>query len=117
MPVQHISALTVAVRDMSASIEFYCDCGFALERGGPGDEFSTLRAGQAYVNLLRAPDFRPVWWGRVIFRVGDVDALYRSLVAAGRTPHAAPADADWGERYFHITDPDGHELSFAQVLG
>ncbi|MHC4164482.1 MAG: VOC family protein, partial [Planctomycetota bacterium] len=29
---------------------------------------------------------------------------------------AAPADAEWGERYFHITDPDGHELSFARPL-
>jgi uncharacterized glyoxalase superfamily protein PhnB len=28
----------------------------------------------------------------------------------------APADAIWGERYFHITDPDGHEISFAMLL-
>ncbi|MGH8701888.1 MAG: VOC family protein, partial [Burkholderiales bacterium] len=27
-----------------------------------------------------------------------------------------PADAPWGERYFHISDPDGHELSFARPL-
>ena len=29
----------------------------------------------------------------------------------------APRDAEWGERYFHITDPDGHELSFARPVG
>jgi len=23
-----------------------------------------------------------------------------------------PRDASWGERYFHMPDPDGHELSF-----
>ena len=23
---------------------------------------------------------------------------------------------DWGEWYFHLQDPDGHELSFAQLL-
>ena len=28
----------------------------------------------------------------------------------------APRDATWGERYFHIVDPDGHELSFAQPI-
>ena len=28
----------------------------------------------------------------------------------------APADAPWGERYFHVLDPDGHELSFARLL-
>ena len=25
-------------------------------------------------------------------------------------------DAEWGEHYFHIADPDGHELSFAKPL-
>jgi uncharacterized glyoxalase superfamily protein PhnB len=25
-----------------------------------------------------------------------------------------PRDAPWGERYFHMRDPDGHELSFAR---
>jgi uncharacterized glyoxalase superfamily protein PhnB len=27
-----------------------------------------------------------------------------------------PRNAEWGERYFHLTDTDGHELSFAQPL-
>ena len=25
-------------------------------------------------------------------------------------------DAEWGKRFFHLTDPDGHELSFAWPL-
>jgi len=28
----------------------------------------------------------------------------------------SPQNAPWGERFFHIADPDGHELSFAEVL-
>jgi hypothetical protein len=31
-------------------------------------------------------------------------------------PDTAPRDAEWGERFFHLTDPDGHELSFASPL-
>ena len=27
-----------------------------------------------------------------------------------------PKDASWGERYFHMLDPDGHELSFARPI-
>jgi uncharacterized glyoxalase superfamily protein PhnB len=27
-----------------------------------------------------------------------------------------PQDASWGERYFHLPDPDGHELSFARPI-
>jgi uncharacterized glyoxalase superfamily protein PhnB len=28
----------------------------------------------------------------------------------------APADAPWGERYFHVQDPAGHEVSIARPL-
>ena len=27
-----------------------------------------------------------------------------------------PVDAPWGERFFHIREPNGYELSFAQPL-
>jgi hypothetical protein len=27
-----------------------------------------------------------------------------------------PHDAEWGERFFYLIDPDGHELSFARAL-
>jgi uncharacterized glyoxalase superfamily protein PhnB len=52
----------------------------------------------------------------VIFYDSDVDGLYARLIAAGCQIEAPPRDAEWGERFFHITDPDGHELSFAWPL-
>jgi hypothetical protein len=52
----------------------------------------------------------------VIFYVADVDAVYRHVLALNLRPDTAPQDALWGERYFHRTDPDGHELSFARPL-
>jgi hypothetical protein len=42
--------------------------------------------------------------------------IHASVVAAGYRPDTAPQDAEWGERLFHLTDPDGHELSFAWPL-
>jgi hypothetical protein len=27
-----------------------------------------------------------------------------------------PSDAPWGERYFHICEPDGYQLSFATPI-
>jgi len=45
-----------------------------------------------------------------------VDAFYAHALAAGAKPEFAPRDAPWGERYFHLVDPDGHELSFAKPL-
>jgi hypothetical protein len=34
----------------------------------------------------------------------------------GLYAEAAPREAPWGERFFHLRDPDGHELSFARLL-
>jgi catechol 2,3-dioxygenase-like lactoylglutathione lyase family enzyme len=111
--IQHISAVTLAVDDMIRSIEFYRKLGFELVYGGERAAFSSLRAGEAFVNLMASGAHDQRWWGRVIFRVDDVDTLYRSLNAL--VPES-PKDAFWGERYFHVIDPDGHELSFAKLL-
>lgn len=113
--IQHISAVTLAVDDMIRSIEFYRKLGFELLYGGEHAAFSSLRAGEAFVNLIASRTHDQRWWGRVIFRVDDVDALYRSLNAQAPVLEP-PKDASWGERYFHIIDPDGHELSFAELL-
>jgi uncharacterized glyoxalase superfamily protein PhnB len=45
-----------------------------------------------------------------------VDTLYASVIAAGYRPDTTPRDAEWGEPFFRLTDPDGHELSFAWPL-
>ena len=48
---------------------------------------------------------------------GDMPKELRgTLYRNGPNPQFAPRDAPWNERYFHLTDPDGHELSFARPL-
>ena len=113
--IQHISAVSFAVGDMARSIEFYRKLGFELLYGGERAGFSSLKAGEAFVNLVASPGYEHRWWGRVIFRVDDVDAHYRALRAQGLMVES-PQDATWGERFFHVIDPDGHELSFAESL-
>ena len=113
--IQHISAITFGVSDMGRSIEFYRKLGFRLVYGGDDAPFSSLKAAEAFVNLVANPGYEHRWWGRVIFRVDDVDAHYWALRAQGLMPEP-PRDAPWGERFFHVTDPDGHELSFAELL-
>src|SRR2546430_9236163 len=116
-PVESISAITLIVQDMRASVDFYAALGFALLYGGADQAFTSLRAGTGYVNLQLATDaLATPAWGRAIFWVRDVDEMYDRAVASGFTPLMAPADASWGGRYFHIHDPDGHELSFARPL-
>ncbi len=115
MCVQHISAVTLAVREMARSVGFYQGLGFNLVSGGPDAAFSSLRFGNAFVNLQGHPGVTPRRWGRVIFRVADVRAYHDQRERAGLFPDE-PRDGSWGERYFHIADPDGHELSFAQLI-
>lgn len=115
--IEAISALTLATHDMARAVHFYQGLGFPLRYGGPAASFSSFSAGNACLNLTTEGSERTwSWWGRVIFYVTDVDAVYRQALASGLLPHAAPHDATWGERYFHVTDPDGHELSFATPL-
>jgi catechol 2,3-dioxygenase-like lactoylglutathione lyase family enzyme len=114
--IESLSAITLATGDMARAVPFYEALGFPISFGGPQEAFTSFAFGGTYLNLIvdaRAP---VAWWGRVIIYVSDVDALYHKALAAGLKPQFAPADAPWGERYFHITDPDGHELSFAKPL-
>jgi catechol 2,3-dioxygenase-like lactoylglutathione lyase family enzyme len=112
-----ISAITLATHDMARAAAFYQTLGFVLKYGGPFAAFTSLYAGSGYLNLISMPaEQHWSWWGRVIYYVDDVDALYRQAVSAGLRPEFAPRDGPWGERYFHIVDPDGHELSFARPI-
>ena len=102
---------------MATSVRFYRGMGFALRYGGPESTFTSYRAGPSYLNVVLA-DAAVTWgwWGRIIIYVDDVDALHERAIGLGYSPQSEPRDAEWGERYFHISDPDGHELSFARPL-
>jgi catechol 2,3-dioxygenase-like lactoylglutathione lyase family enzyme len=112
-----ISAVTLATHDMRRAVRFYRLLGFEMLYGGEDAGFTSFKAGATFLNLIVQPAERHwSWWGRVIFYDSDVDGLHARLVTAGCPPDTAPRDAAWGERFFHMTDPDGHELSFAWPL-
>ncbi len=120
--------------------------GFKLVFGGsPTDSFTTYEVGsgesknipKTYLNLeLASPistdytiDDRRKHFGRIIFHTVDADKLYSYLKNNQDLSYAVlfelhgvkdiitePRDAAWGERYFHIRDPDGYQLSFAKPL-
>ena len=114
--VEKISAVTLRVANMGASVQFYRDVlGLEIIYGGEGSYFTSLRTkdGKTILNLEHGNvDTR---WGRLIFHVSDVDQLWAHLRKKGFQPDR-PQDASWGERYFHMPDPDGHELSFARPI-
>ena len=115
--IESVSAVTLATHNMARAVAFYRKLGFEIIHGGDDAAFTSFRAGASFLNLVAQPAERKwSWWGRVIFYHSDVDGLYASVIAAGYRPGSPPRDAEWGERFFHLTDPDGHELSFARPL-
>jgi catechol 2,3-dioxygenase-like lactoylglutathione lyase family enzyme len=115
--VERISAITLRVENMRASVRFYRDVlGLEITYGGEEAYFSSLRTKDGKNPILNLEQGKPATeWGRVIFYVVDVDALWAYLRERGFDPER-PRDASWGERYFHMPDPDGHELSFARPI-
>lgn len=113
---REINAITFVITDMAASVAFYTDLGFEIVYGGADAPFTSLSIGSNFVNLQDTGQAPGTGWGRVIFHVDSPDAIHHTAIGAGHTPEFAPSDAPWGERYFHLRDPDGHELSFARRL-
>lgn len=90
--IETISAITLATHDMARSVAFYRALGFELVYGGPDAAFTSFRVGEGYLNITgEAPDRQWSWWGRVIFHVSDVDALYDRALGNGCTPRPRPA--------------------------
>lgn len=112
-----ISAITLNVRRMARSVHFYRRLGFQVHFGGNDAPFTTLRNGACHINLSLVGETEDIGrWGRVILRVLDVDAWYNFVTNASLEVATGPKDGAWGERYFHLRDPDGHELSLAEEL-
>lgn len=117
MKAERISAITIKVSDMAKSVHFYNKLlGLKILSEGQKAYFSslqTLSAKDTILNLEQGHVTRD--WGRIIFYVGDVDKFWAYLKEKEFNP-ARPRDAEWGERYFHLRDPDGHELSFLRPV-
>ena len=117
--IDSISAITLVTADMAASVAFYGVLNAEVVFGGSESSFTTLKLNnEQFLNL----QFDATWvppervWGRFILWVDNVDAMHKAFIAAGFTPLMAPSDAVWGERYFHILDPAGHEVSIARQI-
>jgi catechol 2,3-dioxygenase-like lactoylglutathione lyase family enzyme len=144
MKVYRISAITLKVKNVEKSCSLYSKLpGFRLTYGGkPSDSFSTFEIGEGskaatYLNLEWIEDDEGSFdvskkpnlgkrkvsqdFGRIIFHTENVDRLYSYMkndeyISKSIVFENEPTDAPWGERFFHIREPNGYQLSFAQPL-
>ncbi len=125
MKVTKISAVTLLISDMKKSVDFYSKMpNFKIVYGGSDNQFTSFLiddTAKSYLNLkldkTHSTDF-----GRIIFYVDDVDEFFtymqndETISVLGKL-ESKPQDATWGERFFHMLDPDGYRLSFATPIG
>jgi len=85
------------------------------------DRWQALRRGLVRVNLGRCSDALPPadlgdhnYFG--LFMTQDVDDLYREFKAKGAIIVSQPADKEWGFREMGVATPEGHRMTFAQVI-
>jgi catechol 2,3-dioxygenase-like lactoylglutathione lyase family enzyme len=94
--IEGISAVTLGTHEMPRAVRFYRALGFEVLHGDEESSFTSFRVGVSYLNLIAQPaERRWSWWGRVIFYVADVDALYGRALAAGYQPTTVPRDSEW----------------------
>ena len=122
-PIVEDAVAIVPVRDVGATLKFYADAlGFGTRLVSEDRTFATVARGGAALHFIQTDDAQAlaatatnislhVW-------VRGVDALYAELRPAldalpeGRV--RPPFDQPYGVREFHVKDPDGCLLFFAE---
>jgi uncharacterized glyoxalase superfamily protein PhnB len=114
MPAVETVIPVLPVRDLERAHRYYCDVlgfvepwgyGEPLQYGGVQAEAGELPAIHFTQNTDRTP-------GEAYILVGDVDAYFEQVKAAGAEFVFELADRDYGMRDFMVKDPDGNQLSF-----
>ena len=110
---------------MKRSVNFYSKIpNFKIVFGGSDSQFTSFLiddVANSYLNL-KLNETHSTDFGRIIFHTDDVDELFaymrddETISVLGKL-ESKPQDASWGERFFHMLDPDGYKMSFATPIG
>ncbi|CAN5412853.1 VOC family protein [soil metagenome] len=111
----------LAVKDLAVSAAYFIDkLGFERDFTAPGWEF--LSFGEFKVMLGECADEMTAeatgnhsWFAHAL--VENVDEVYRELNDRGGKILSAIANKPWGIREFSVVTPDGHRISFGQLIG
>jgi catechol 2,3-dioxygenase-like lactoylglutathione lyase family enzyme len=128
------NGIGLAAADMATSLAFYRRLGLDIPPEADHESHTEVElAGgvrlmwDTHALLVSIdPDFNAAGAGKkdgpsLAFLCGDsaeVDTVHADLVAAGHRSAMSPRDAEWGQRYAVVHDPDGYQVDlFAWLKG
>ena len=115
-------SVSLAVKDLQASQQFYEALGFTRFAGDPAQNWLILRSGDHVVGLFQGMfernmlTFNPGWGqdAQPLAEFTDVRELQRRLRANGVTFAAEADESTTGPASFVVVDPDGNPVLFDQ---
>lgn len=110
----------LAVNDLAASAAYFIDkLGFERDFTAPGWEF--LSFGMFKLMLGECTDEVPAeethnhsYFAHVL--VENVDEVFAEFLERGALLNSHPDDKPWGLREFGVRTPEGHRITFGQLL-
>lgn len=116
----------IFVKDIAASRRFYeglleqkvaMDMGINLSFAGG---FALWQVDHAYQMIFNAPVSDTSLLGRgnfeFCFETDDLDAMFARVTAAHAQCIQPPHEQPWGQRVFHVFDPDGHLVEVGELM-
>jgi catechol 2,3-dioxygenase-like lactoylglutathione lyase family enzyme len=123
-----LNAIGIAVADMTASIRFYRLLGLDVpDTPDEGHVDAFLPNGVRFMldseEIIRSflPDWSRQNGNQVSLAIecaspSEVDEIYARVTSAGFEGEKEPWDADWGQRYALLGDPDGVRVNLYAPL-
>ena len=111
-------SVSLAVKDLKASREFYEKLGFEVLGGEADNNWLILRNGAATIGLFQGMfeknmlTFNPGWdsSGKELDDYTDVRELQKRLKELGVTPKVEADESSKGPGSFIVVDPDGNPI-------
>lgn len=116
-PYAHV----LAVPDLERSVRYFRGVLGFHEEWADENNWSCLAHGAVRVMLGHCPDALPPaetgdhsYFG--YFHTDDLDGAYGEIAPRGAIIPQPPTDKPWGMREMTVHTPDGHRMTFGQVL-
>lgn len=111
-------SVSLTVKDLQASKEFYEKLGFSYKGGDPAQNWVVLKNGTAVIGLFQGMfeknllTFNPGWDQKAerLESFTDVRELQRRLKAQGVELTTEADESGTGPGYFTLVDPDGNPI-------